>query len=94
MQWGQRAGFDWKKNTKVETQQGNGKVIDTHILTQLVVVEYENGEKDAVPLEEIKITSSSEPIRKKQEKAPKDNKQSNPSAKSGTNRCLCYDTGS
>ncbi len=45
-----------KKNTRVKTKQGPGKVVDTQILTQLVIVEYENGDKAAVPLEEIEMT--------------------------------------
>ncbi|MGD2094155.1 MAG: regulatory iron-sulfur-containing complex subunit RicT, partial [Phycisphaerales bacterium] len=32
-----------KKNTKVKTKHGRGKVIDLQILTQLVMVEYESG---------------------------------------------------
>jgi len=44
-----------KKNTIVKTKHGEGKVIDTQILTQLVVVEYENGEKAAIPVEELEI---------------------------------------
>ncbi len=60
-----------KKNAKVKTQQGRGKVIDTHILTQLVVVEYENGEKVAVPVEEIEVISASETAKKKQDNPPK-----------------------
>jgi cell fate regulator YaaT (PSP1 superfamily) len=44
-----------KKNAIVKTKHGEGKVVDTQILTQLVVVEYENGEKDAVPVEELEI---------------------------------------
>ena len=46
-----------KKNTKVKTKHGEGKVFDTQILTQLVVVEYEDGSKIAVPLDEIEIIS-------------------------------------
>ena len=44
-----------------------GKVRDTHILTQLVVVEYENGDKAAVGVEEIELITSSEAIKKKQD---------------------------
>jgi len=46
-----------KKNTRVKTQHGQGKVIDTQILTQLVVVEYDNGEKIATPVDELEIIS-------------------------------------
>ncbi|OHB77228.1 MAG: hypothetical protein A2Z25_08280 [Planctomycetes bacterium RBG_16_55_9] len=44
-----------KKNTRVRTKQGIGKIVDAQILTQLVMVEYEDGERDAVGLEEIEI---------------------------------------
>jgi len=46
-----------KKNTRVKTKQGEGKVVDTHILTQLVAVEYEDGRKEAVPVDEIELIS-------------------------------------
>ncbi|MEK7995785.1 MAG: regulatory iron-sulfur-containing complex subunit RicT [Planctomycetota bacterium] len=44
-----------RKNTPVKTQHGRGKVVDGQILTQLVLVEYENGDKAAVGLDEIEI---------------------------------------
>jgi cell fate regulator YaaT (PSP1 superfamily) len=66
-----------KKNAKVKTKEGQGKVIDTQILTQLVVIEYENGEKSAVPVEEIELISASETTKKKQDNPPKNNKQNN-----------------
>jgi len=44
-----------KKNTWVKTKKGQGKVVDGHILTQLVAVELENGEQMAFPLDEITI---------------------------------------
>jgi len=44
-----------KKNAKVKTKHGQGKVVDTQLLTQLVVVEYESGEKVAIPVDEIEI---------------------------------------
>jgi cell fate regulator YaaT (PSP1 superfamily) len=49
-----------KKNTRVKTKQGQGKVVDTQILTQLVMVEYESGEKAAVSIDELEIIGSSE----------------------------------
>jgi cell fate regulator YaaT (PSP1 superfamily) len=58
-----------RKNTVVRTSQGQGKVVDTQILTQLVMVEYENGDKVAVGLDEIEIISPS---------APRDEKQNGP----------------
>jgi cell fate regulator YaaT (PSP1 superfamily) len=49
------------RSTRVKTQQGEGKVIDYHILTQLVVVELDNGTKAVVPREEIEIISPPRP---------------------------------
>ncbi len=48
-----------KKNTRVKTKQGRGKVVDTQILTQLVMVEYESGEKEAVSVDELEIEAPS-----------------------------------
>jgi len=53
-----------KKNTRVKTIHGQGKVVDTQILTQLVMVEYESGEKAAVGVDEIEIIDSSETPKK------------------------------
>ncbi len=44
-----------RKNAWVQTKRGEGKVIDGQILTQLVVVEFEGGEREAFPLEEVTI---------------------------------------
>jgi cell fate regulator YaaT (PSP1 superfamily) len=66
-----------KKNTKVKTKHGKGKVVDTQILTQLVVVEYESGEKVATPVDEIKIIPASKTTKEKQDNTPKNNKQDN-----------------
>ncbi len=65
-----------KKNAWVQTEHGRGKVVDTQILTQLVMVEYENGERRAVGVDEIEIVPSSAPDNrqkpnKKQNNAPK-----------------------
>ncbi len=53
-----------KKNTRVKTIHGQGKVVDTQILTQLVMVEYESGEKAAVSVDEIEIIGPSESTKK------------------------------
>jgi len=55
------------KNTVVKTRFGKGKVLDSQILTQLVLVEHEGGAKIAVPLEELEIISA--PVRRKKEEA-------------------------
>ena len=70
-----------KKNTKVKTKHGKGKVVDTQILTQLVVVEYESGEKVAVPLDEIEIIPASKTTKEKPDNTPKNNKQDNKDGK-------------
>jgi cell fate regulator YaaT (PSP1 superfamily) len=48
-----------KKNTVVKTKHGQGRVIDTQILTQLVMIEHDDGTKIAVPVEELEEISSS-----------------------------------
>jgi cell fate regulator YaaT (PSP1 superfamily) len=70
-----------KKNTKVKTKHGQGKVVDTQILTQLVVVEYESGEKVAVPVDEIEIIPAPETTKEEQDNTPKNNKQNNTKTK-------------
>ncbi len=50
-----------RKNTLVKTQHGQGKVIDGQILSQLVLVEYENGDKEALGLDEIEIIRPAHP---------------------------------
>jgi hypothetical protein len=56
-----------KKRTRVKTSLGEGIVIDTQILTQLVSVKTDDGKIFAVPLEEITILElpSKEPQRQK-----------------------------
>ena len=44
----------------MKTEHGEGKVVDTQILTQLVVVETDVGVRIAVPVEEIELID--EPI--------------------------------
>lgn len=56
-----------KKNTTVKTARGQGKVVDTQILTQLVMVEYEGGEREAVGLENIEIIAPPEKSRRKRQ---------------------------
>jgi len=46
-----------RKNTKVKTPHGEGKVVDTQILTQLVVVEHEGGTRTAVSVDELELIS-------------------------------------
>jgi cell fate regulator YaaT (PSP1 superfamily) len=44
-----------KKGVKVKSKHGQGKVLDTQILTQLVIVEHDDGTKTAIPVEELEI---------------------------------------
>ena len=44
-----------KKNTRVQTAHGEGRVVDTQVLTQLVVIQADDGSEYAVPLEEVTI---------------------------------------
>lgn len=69
-----------KKNTKVKTKHGQGKVVDTQILTQLVVVEYESGEKVAIPVDEIEIIPVPAKTEEEQDNTP-NNKQDNEDSK-------------
>jgi len=48
-----------RKNTLVKTEHGRGRVVDGQILTQLVMVEYENGDKAAVSIDQMEILSPS-----------------------------------
>ena len=54
-----------KRNVRVKTNDGKGKVVDTQILTQLVMVEYESGDRKAVGLDEIEVLPSAPPSKKK-----------------------------
>jgi len=47
-----------KKNTVVKTKYGQGKAVDTQILTQLVMIERDDGTKIAVPVEELEAIPS------------------------------------
>ena len=49
-----------KKRTRVQSSQGQGVVIETQVLTQLVKVKADDGSIFAVPLEDIKIIKPSE----------------------------------
>jgi cell fate regulator YaaT (PSP1 superfamily) len=55
-----------KKGTRVKAEYGRGKVINTQILTQLVMVEFDDGTKTAIPLEELEIISSNAAAKQQQ----------------------------
>jgi len=64
-----------KKNTRVKTNHGEGKVVDAQILTQLVVVEYEDGEKIAVPISELQIIGLPPTPVQEQDTVPEEDEQ-------------------
>jgi len=66
-----------KKNTKVKTKHGEGKVVDTQILTQLVVVELGEGVRIAVGVEEIEVISPTTKTDDKQDTTTDDQSQDN-----------------
>jgi cell fate regulator YaaT (PSP1 superfamily) len=70
-----------KKNARVKTKYGEGKVTGTQILTQLVIVELDDGPRVAVPLDELKVISSPVSARKKKDTTAKDNQQENVESK-------------
>jgi cell fate regulator YaaT (PSP1 superfamily) len=47
-----------KKNAKVKTKDGIGIVVDTQILTQLVLVQYEDEQRSVVSVDEIEVISN------------------------------------
>jgi len=46
-----------RKNARVKTPYGEGKVVDTQILTQLVIVEDDSGTRTAVGVEQVEVLS-------------------------------------
>ena len=61
-----------RKNTKVKTTFGEGKVADVQILTQLVMVELEDARRITVPLEELEIISPPPKKEKVKDDTPQD----------------------
>lgn len=61
------------KGTRVRTEHGEGKVRDTQILTQLVMVEHDDGRRIAFGLEELEILDTVSTKKKKQTESSKEN---------------------
>lgn len=61
------------KGTRVRTEHGEGKVRDIQILTQLVIVEHDDGRRIAFGLEELEILAPLPTKKKKQTESSKDN---------------------
>jgi cell fate regulator YaaT (PSP1 superfamily) len=51
------------RSTPVQTPKGPGKVVDTQILTQLVIVQSESGDRQAWPLDEIQILKPGQKVK-------------------------------
>jgi len=66
-----------KKNTIVKTKYGEGKVVDTQIMTQLVIVERDDGTKIAVPIEELEVIPSTATEKEKQNDTTNNQSQDN-----------------
>lgn len=64
-----------RKSTRVSTTHGEGKIVNTQIITQLVVVELDSGNRVAVGVDEIEIQPSNQGPKKKREDTPKDKQQ-------------------
>ena len=64
-----------KKNTRIKTKHGEGKVVDTQILTQLVLVEYQNGEKIAISVDDMEVIRESASAKDNQEKTRNNNQK-------------------
>ncbi|MFA5239424.1 MAG: regulatory iron-sulfur-containing complex subunit RicT [Phycisphaerae bacterium] len=62
-----------KRNAIVRTKQGRGRVIDAQILTQLVVIEMEDGTKIAVPVDELETNAPAGAERNRQNNTQNDN---------------------
>lgn len=55
------------RNATVQTPKGIGKVVDVQVLTQLVVVQTESGDRHAWPLDEIQKVSADGSVKRKDE---------------------------
>lgn len=76
-----------KKNTIVKFPGGEGRVINGQIMTQLVVLETEKGERVAVSVDEIEIISKPQSSRNRAPKENKENKEkSEPGKKTETDK--------
>lgn len=64
-----------RKGSFVQTKNGEGKIIDTQILTQLIVVEYENGDRAALPLNEVTVLPASAVRKRPPQEAPPVNRK-------------------
>lgn len=61
-----------RKNTIVKTPGGEGKILDSQILTQLVIVEYADGNREAVGVEDIQVIRRPEKAKEQRKQARKE----------------------
>jgi len=61
------------KNALVKTPGGEGKVLDSQILTQLVIVEYADGNREAVGVEDVQVIKRPEKAKDKIREDKEDN---------------------
>lgn len=73
------------RNSRAKTCQGNCRVIDSQILTQLITVEYDSGKREALPLEDVEILAPVAAANKKNNNADKNRKQNKPDDKTMQN---------
>jgi cell fate regulator YaaT (PSP1 superfamily) len=73
-----------KKNARVKTKYGEGKVVDTQILTQLVMVEHDDGTKTAIGLEELEVIPSAPTTEKKQDGTTDDESRDSSKSEKGS----------
>ena len=66
------------RGTRINTSQGKGKVVNTQILTQLVVVLLDDGKRVAFGLEDIEILAEPAGDQQKKKRPEKDAKQDRP----------------
>ena len=64
-----------KKNAKVKVKGSEGKVVSTQILTQIVMVELGDGQRVAVPLDELEVISPPATAKKKKQNNATENHQ-------------------
>jgi cell fate regulator YaaT (PSP1 superfamily) len=70
-----------RRDAWVSTKNGEGRVVDTQIITQLVVVEYDGGTRAAVPVDEIEVIAQTRPSTPQKEDDPGREKNADESKK-------------
>ena len=74
-----------RRNSMVQTPKGPGKVVDMHILTQLVVVQDELGDRKAWPVDELGPLGEKAPVKQTRESNQAGNPPAEASSQSDAN---------